>query len=582
MTVAIYNQEVIDTDDKVVNHQQQSSLSPPFFYPEASLDDVIKKAQFEATEAKKNPHTFKKPIQRVAVIGAGPSGLPTAKALKEHGLEVRIFERMGEVGGNWVYSEESPLTPSIPSDNNPAPRSKQDVLEKQKKEDGILMEANHKERMSHAPSTACYAGLHNNTAAPIMLNYEDFPWPENTPWYISHTRVHQYFKDYANEYGLYDLVELNTNVEFVERKQQSTEEEKEEGWELTVRKREELDNGMARYKSWTESFDAVVMASGGFHRPQVPEFKHLREYNEQWPERIIHSKQYRRHTDFVGKNVLIVGGNASGVDIAFHLEGTAKNVYMVIRNEIDPSIEQSTVGLLLRSMIPDNVIRKRGIVAFSNLNGDVDGSITFNDGTVVNDIDTVIFATGFITDFEYFGPLQAVRRNQEQQQQQEKTKENGDATEEPLVISNGRRVLNTYQEVFLIRDPTLAFVGVPGHIINTAFFYYQAQAVARVWSGSAFLPSQQKMQEYVDSTTLYPSFPDDVNLQSGILHSQRFVTWLNDHANYIANNKSNEEEKKKELYTLKGIDPNLNAKWVEIRESWPQRSLDVKKALKEI
>ena len=160
--------------------------------------------------------------------------------------------------------------------------------------------------MTHAPPTACYAGLHNNTAAPFMLNYEDFPWPEDTPWYISHTRVHQYFKDYATEYGLYDLVEFNTSVEFVERKQQqlTTEDEKEEedeGWLVTVRKREELDDGMVRYKSWTESFDAVVMASGGFHRPQIPDFKYLREYDEQWPERIMHSKQYRRHTNFAGK-----------------------------------------------------------------------------------------------------------------------------------------------------------------------------------------------------------------------------------------------------------------------------------------
>ena len=129
----------------------------------------------------------------------------------------------------------------------------------------------------------------------------------------------------------------------------------------------------------------------------------------------------------------------------------------------------------------------------------------------------------------------------------------------------------------------MAFVGVPGHIINTAFFYYQAQAVARVWSGSAFLPSQQKMQEYVDATSLYPFFPNDVNLQSGILHSHRFVTWLNDHADYINNsNGSDEKEKKKELYKLKGIDPSLNAKWDEVKESWPQRSLDIKKALKEI
>ena len=76
MTVAIYNKETIETDSKVKSQvKQQQQSSPPFFYPEASLDDVKKKALYEATEAKNNPYTFKRSIKRVAIIGAGPSGV---------------------------------------------------------------------------------------------------------------------------------------------------------------------------------------------------------------------------------------------------------------------------------------------------------------------------------------------------------------------------------------------------------------------------------------------------------------------------------------------------------------------------
>jgi cation diffusion facilitator CzcD-associated flavoprotein CzcO len=38
---------------------------------------------------------------RVAVIGAGVSGLTAAKHLKSTGAQVVLYERTGNVGGNW-------------------------------------------------------------------------------------------------------------------------------------------------------------------------------------------------------------------------------------------------------------------------------------------------------------------------------------------------------------------------------------------------------------------------------------------------------------------------------------------------
>ena len=40
---------------------------------------------------------------RIAVIGAGASGLAAAKKLLDHGLDPVIYERNAEVGGNWLY-----------------------------------------------------------------------------------------------------------------------------------------------------------------------------------------------------------------------------------------------------------------------------------------------------------------------------------------------------------------------------------------------------------------------------------------------------------------------------------------------
>ena len=52
---------------------------------------------------------FHKPDRRrVAVIGAGVSGLAAAKYLLDEGLEPVVFEQKSEIGGLWNYHEELP------------------------------------------------------------------------------------------------------------------------------------------------------------------------------------------------------------------------------------------------------------------------------------------------------------------------------------------------------------------------------------------------------------------------------------------------------------------------------------------
>lgn len=44
---------------------------------------------------------------RVAIIGAGASGLISAKILSENGINHDVFEVNDQVGGTWVYTEKT-------------------------------------------------------------------------------------------------------------------------------------------------------------------------------------------------------------------------------------------------------------------------------------------------------------------------------------------------------------------------------------------------------------------------------------------------------------------------------------------
>jgi cation diffusion facilitator CzcD-associated flavoprotein CzcO len=109
--------------------------------------------------------------RRVAVVGAGPSGLVAAKSLQEEGLELVVFEPADGVGGQW-----------------------------------------------YGPSThsGVWPGMRANTSKTLGA-FSDFPPPESVPMFPRFEELRDYLRSYAKAYDLNQSIRLKTPVRHIER-----------------------------------------------------------------------------------------------------------------------------------------------------------------------------------------------------------------------------------------------------------------------------------------------------------------------------------------------------------------------------
>lgn len=105
---------------------------------------------------------------RVAVIGAGISGLTAGKMLKDYGVSYTTFETSDRIGGNWAFG-------------NPNGHS------------------------------SAYRSLHIDTSKD-RLSFKDFPMPEHYPSFPHHSQVKAYLDEYAEVFGLLEHIEFGNGV----------------------------------------------------------------------------------------------------------------------------------------------------------------------------------------------------------------------------------------------------------------------------------------------------------------------------------------------------------------------------------
>lgn len=443
------------------------------------------------------------PKSRAAVIGAGISGICAAAHLVKYGLETVIFERSSTSGGVWHYdtrvSEDSSYPSMTPSRgdyqvsfpgqfsyNSPPPEPAKDEAATLQCDDQTSRSLeNDRQSVLFSPPGPCYEGLRTNVPTSLTVTSLD-QWPPGTEEFVSHREVKSHVQWLSLSHGVTERTLYNTRVESATKSFA--------GWNLRTLTHL-VEHGRSKFveKSW--QFDHIVVATGHYTVPRVPDISGLRVLKDWFPQRITHSKRYRSPQTYKGQNVLLVGAGVSSVDIARELSGIAEKIFQSTRGGSHdlPSI-----------LLPKDALRVSEISQFSphsdpTIPGHksltdtepIPGEFLLKDRTALRDIHHVIICTGYITSFPFLGTYHS------------DLMEAANADDKVLVTMEGNMVHNLHKDIFYIPDPTLAFVGAPYHNTTFSLFDFQAQVVARVFAGKADLPSETEMkQEYQERVQL--------------------------------------------------------------------------------
>jgi len=384
---------------------------------------------------------------KVCVVGAGMSGLTAMKALIDQGIDFEAFERRSDVGGLWRYS------------SNPDEFSVYDC---------------------------CYT-----ISCKHWTGYVDFPMPDAYPEYLHHTKMLEYFRNYAQAHRLLRHITFGVSVENIAR----------HGDDWHVR----LSNGEIRH------YSHVIVATGQFGYPVTP------HYPGTFHGKSCHSGAYKRAEDFTGLRTLVVGLGNSGCDIAADISRVASRTYLSTRESAHvipkyvfglpflhfgyalrlpivllqvmlqivawlgrgslsgyrfpaptrrPLLKNPTISSQLLDRVGHGaIIMKPAVERFTT------GGAVLADGTEL-ELDAVVFCTGFEIRFPFF---------------------------DESMISYRREKFRNYGLMVNLDHPNLFFIGLFNPLGTYApIAERQARWAARLISGALRLPSRAKMERWYE------------------------------------------------------------------------------------
>ncbi|XP_064003346.1 flavin-containing monooxygenase 1 [Pogoniulus pusillus] len=407
---------------------------------------------------------------KVAVVGAGVSGLAATKCCLDEGLEPTCFEKSQDIGGVWRFTEHI-----------------------------------------EAGRPSLYASVISNTSKE-MSSYSDFPYPEDFPVFLPNARFLEYLQRYAERFSLRKHIKFGTTVISIRKHSDFATTGQ---WDVVT----EADG-----KQTLHVFDAIMVCIGVHSEPSLPlhSFPGIEKFQGQY----FHSRQYKHPDVFQGKHVLVVGMGNSGVDIAVEASHVAAKVTistsrgawllsrvyehgypwdMVFNTRLMSLIRNSLPGPLSRALLNYKVNQrfnhenyglqpeKSCLVREPVLNDDLPshiltGRITikagvkeFNHNSVVfhncpkeEPVDIVVFCTGYKASFPFL-------------------------EEEIIKVENKHASLYKYVFPTHLQKPTLGVIG----LIKTLgammpVMEMQARWVTRIFKGLCQLPPQSVMEKEVN------------------------------------------------------------------------------------
>ena len=322
-------------------------------------------------------------LPNVCIIGAGSSGIAGAKVLAEHGVPFDCFEVSDEVGGNWAFGNANGMS-------------------------------------------SAYRSLHINTSRERM-EYSDFPMPKDWPDFCHHALIKQYFNDYVDHFGIRDRITFSTAVKRAARGPDGV-------WEVALSTGE------------TRRYDAVVVANGHHWDPRWPEPAFPGA--DTFAGRQMHSHEYVDTQGFEGKKVVVLGMGNSAMDIAVEVSLVTERTLLAARRgawiipnylfgkpsdqlPVNPripfSLRQRWVHELVKRVVgspaafglpePDHIVGQAHptisnyilarvahgeVVPKPNIAALEGTSVRFADGSVEEDVDVVVYCTGYKVTFPFF------------------------------------------------------------------------------------------------------------------------------------------------------------------------------------
>src|SRR5882672_3053231 len=211
-------------------------------------------------------------VTRVAVIGAGPSGLAQLRAFQSAAKkgakipEVVCFEKQSDWGGLWNYTWRTGL-----------------------------------DEHGEPVHGSMYRYLWSN-GPKECLEFADYTFEEHFGKAISsyppRAVLWDYIKGRVEKSKVRKWVRFNTPVRMV------TYDKKSKKFTVTAHDR-------VKDRMYSETFDYVVVASGHFSTPNVPYFEGLAGFNG----RVLHSHDFRDALEFKDKDILVIGRSYSAEDI---------------------------------------------------------------------------------------------------------------------------------------------------------------------------------------------------------------------------------------------------------------------------